>query len=354
MAKTPVVHITRVPVTIPLTSGMMPLTVELGVEQIQYVLCWHALQKKSWRLGNALRQWGIRYYGTDWNGLVPILDECRFLRRLGRSHEPRIAHFLWGEFGTLKHIEPYHRRGVRVVVSVHCSARRWERVWWRPDGYANADHVVLTSESQRPCVERHVPSERVTRIFLGVDVQHFCPPEKRPAQDGKLRLALMGNTERDHEFAAQVAQKLPAEKFDWRVRTDSSERAYYNGIPCVTLLPRLSDTEFLREFQEADVLAMPMLDSAANDVILESMACGTPVMVNATGGVPEYVASDCNFVLSNDRNVDEWVEKLLWLEQNREVAEGLRPATRAWAEQFDWQIIAEQYWALYRDVLGRG
>jgi hypothetical protein len=61
MPKTPVVHITRVPVTIPLTSGMMPLTVALGVEQIQYVLCWHALQKKSWRLGNTLRQWGIRY-----------------------------------------------------------------------------------------------------------------------------------------------------------------------------------------------------------------------------------------------------------------------------------------------------
>lgn len=349
-----VVHVTRVPVSIPLTSGMMPLTVALGVEQIRFSLRWHTLQQHSWRLGNALRQWGIRYYGTEWNGLVPMVDERLILWRLGRSREPRIAHFLWGEYAAPKRVAPYHCRGARVVVSVHCSARRWERVWWRPDGYAQADHVVLTSESQRALVERSVPRERVTRILLGVDANYFSPPQQREASQGRLRLLLMGNTERDHEFAAQVARKLPSDKFEWRVRTDSSEGAYYKDIPCVTMVPRLSDEAFVREYQQADVLAMPMLDSAANDVILESMACGTPVMVNATGGVPEYVASDCNFVLSNDRNVDEWVEKLLWLERHREVAEGLRPATRAWAERFDWKIIAEQYRAMYRDVLGRG
>ena len=110
----------------------------------------------------------------------------------------------------------------------------------------------------------------------------------------------------------------------------------------------------LEEYRQADVLAMPMLDSAANNVILESMACGTPVVTNRTGGVPEYVSPDCNFVLSNDRSADEWVDKLLWLEQNRDVAERMRPATRAWAEKFDWKLIAEEYQAMYRDVLARG
>ncbi|MDD2239922.1 MAG: glycosyltransferase family 4 protein [Kiritimatiellae bacterium] len=347
-------HVTRVPVTIPLTSGMMPLTVELGVEQIRFSLRWHNLQQHSWRLGDALRQWGIRYYGTEWNGLVPILDERLILWRLGRSREPRIAHFLWGEYGAPKRVEPYHCRGLRVVVSVHCSARRWERVWLRPDGYANADHVVLTSESQRPCVERHVPSERVTTILHGVVTDYFAPPAVREPRAARYRLLLTGNTERDHEFAAQVAAKLPADKFEWRIRTDSGDRKHYQVGGSVTLLPRLSDADLLMEYQQADVLALPMLDSAANNVILESMACGTPVMTNCAGGVPEYVASDCNFVLSNDRNVDEWVEKLLWLERNREVAEQMRPATRAWAERFDWKIIAEQYRAMYRDVLGRG
>jgi glycosyltransferase involved in cell wall biosynthesis len=346
-------HITRVPVTISLTSGMMPLTEALGVEKILYTLCWHGLQKKSWRLGAALRQWGIRYYGSGWNGLVPVWDEYRILRRLGQAPAPRIAHFLWGEFGTLKHIEPYHQREIRVVVSVHCSARRWDSVWLRPDGYAQADMVVLTSESQRPFVARHVPAERVRTILHGVGIRYFTPPLVREPRSGRFRLLLMGNTERDHEFAARVAARLPADKFEWRIRTDSQERKHYEGIAGATLLARLSDAEMLEEYRQADVLAMPMLDSAANNVILESMACGTPVMVNRVGGIPEYVDPSCNFVMSNDRNVDEWVEKLLWLERNRDVAEGMRPATRAWAERFDWKLIAEQYRAMYRDVLAR-
>lgn len=346
-------HITRIPVSIPTVSGMMPLTAALDVDEIRYVLWWHALQKVSWRLGDGLRRWGIRHYGSEWNGLVPIWDERRILWQLGRAPERRIAHFLWGEFGSLKRVAPYHRRGIKVVVSVHCSARRWDSVWLRPDGYAQADMVVLTSESQRPFVARHVPAERIRTIPLGVDADHFRPLAVRPAARGKLQLLLLGNTERDHEFAAKVAAKLPANRFEWRVRTDSGEKAHYAGIPCVNLLPRLSDEDFLREYQEADVLAMPMLDSAANDVILESMACGTPVMVNRVGGVPEYVDPACNFVMSNDLHADEWVEKLLWLEKNRDVAERMRPATRAWAERFDWKIIAEDYRAMYRDVLSR-
>jgi len=183
---------------------------------------------------------------------------------------------------------------------------------------------------------------------------YFTPPAERQPRTDKLRLFMLGDTERDHEFTARVAAKLPAEKFEWRIRTASHEKSFYAGIPSVNLLPRLSDAEMLAEYQQADVLAMPMLDSAANNVILESMACGTPVMTNNTGGVPEYVDPDCHFVMSNARNVDEWVEKLLWLERNREVAEQMRPATRAWAEKFDWKIIAEQYRQMYRDVLARG
>jgi len=53
-------------------------------------------------------------------------------------------------------------------------------------------------------------------------------------------------------------------------------------------------------------------------------------MVNGVGGVPEYVSPACGFLMSNDHEADEWVEKLLWLEQNRDVPERMRPATRSW------------------------
>ena len=334
-------------------SGMEPVARELDAEFLEFAPWWERLQKRSWTLGNALRQWGIRRYGSTWNALVPGWDEARFLRALPRRAEPYPVHFIWGEFGAPRRAEPYRRKGARVVVSVHCSARRWDSVWLRPDGYAQADMAVLTSESQRPFVARHMPAERIRTIPHGVVADRFVPPPRREPR-GKFRMFMMGDTERDHAFAAQIAARLPADKFEWRIRTVSHEKSFYAGLSSANLLPRLGDEAMLAEYQQADVLAMPMLDSAANNVILESMACGTPVMVNRVGGIPEYVDSACNFAMSNDRNADEWVEKLLWLEQNRDVAERLRPATRAWAEKFDWKLIAEEYRAMYRDLLARG
>ena len=334
-------------------SGPEKATRLLGAEVMAFPAVWARLQSKSWRLGQGLRVWGIRHTGSYWNALVPWRDEARILRALPWSETPYPVHFVFGEFAAPKRVGLYHRRGGRVVVSVHCSASRWNRVWLRPDGYAQADQVVLTSESQRPFVARTVPAERISLIWHGVMADHFRPPAQREARD-KFRLFMMGDTERDHAFAAQVAAQLPADRFEWRIRTTSHEQSFYQGARCVTLLPRLSDAEMLEEYRQADVLAMPMLDSAANNVLLESMACGTPVMVNRVGGVPEYVDAGCNFVTSNDRNVDEWIEKLLGLERNRDAVERMRPATRAWAERFDWKIVAGQYREMYRRVLASG
>lgn len=312
---------------------------------------WRKLEAKSWTLGNALRQWGIRHYGCSWNDLCPLWDERRVLTQLdGRSATPSVVHFLWGEFAAPKRAKAYRRRGGRVVVSVHCSARRWERVWLRPDGYANADMVVLTSESQRPFVEQDVPQERVRRIPLGVDCAFFSPGTSRRKENRRLRLFLFGNTERDHGFSAEVAKRLPPNRFEWRVRTVAPEKRLYKGIPSVTMLPRLSDMEVLEEYRQADLLCMPMLDSAANDVILESMACGTPVMTNRVGGVPEYVAEGCNVVMPAEATADDWVDRLVAFEKDRVPLEAMRGPARAWAEKFDWTVIAEDYRAMYREL----
>lgn len=335
-------------------SGLEPLVRCLGAELLVLPRVWQRVQNRSWRAGELLRQWGIRRYGTVWNVMVPHWSERTILKWLSRSARWRPVHFWWGEFAVPRDVRPYHARKARVVVSAHCSASRWDQVWQRPDGYAQADHVVLTSESQRPFAARHVPADRISVIPHGVDVDYFRPAPRAKNPSPRFRMWLMGHTERDHDFMAAVARRLPADRFELRIRIGVRFRKPFDEIPCVSIPPWLSDEEMLAEYRQADVLTIPMTDCAANNVILESMACGTPVMVNRVGGIPEYVDPACNFVLSNDRNVDEWVEKLLWLEQNRDVAERMRPATRAWAEKFDWKLIAEQYRAMYRAVLARG
>ena len=351
MGEFPVHAISRRPSGFSVHSGMDGACRILGLEPFWIPETWTQVRARSWTAGEWLRRWGNRWYGSEWNALVPMWDEWR-IRRCLPEGKPHVVHWLWGEFAAPKRAEAYRKRGGKVVVSVHCSARRWEKVWRRPDGYARADRVVLTSESQREFVERDVPRERVRRIFLGVDCSCFVPGERRESGEGRLRLLLLGNTERDHAFAAAVARRLPAERFEWRVRTLAPEKKLYDGLACVTMLRRLSDAELVEEYRRADLLCMPMLDSAANDVFLESMACGTPVMTNRVGGVPEYVAGDCNVVMPADSDADVWADRLLELERNRETLDTMRSPVRAWAERFDWRLVAEDYRALYRELLG--
>lgn len=242
-----------------------------------------------------------------------------------------------------------HQRG-RLKRRMEVESRGMVRVIMCGDGYAQADMVILTSESQRPFVERDMPRERVKTILHGVESGCFTPGRRPEGGNKRLRMFLFGNTERDHAFTAAVAKKLPADRFEWRVRTMAPEKSLYADIPCVTMLPRLSDDEVLEEYRQADLLCMPMLDSAANNVFLESMACGTPVMTNRVGGVCEYVPEACNAVMPNGADTDAWAGRLVQLEKNRELLQNWRPAARRWAEGLDWAIIAEEYRAVYRNL----
>ena len=157
-------------------SGLWPAVKAVGMEPVEFGERWRRWQARSWTAGEWLRTWGNRHYGSAWNSLTPWWDE-RAILKAWPCGEPHVVHWLWGEFASPKRAEAYRKRGGRVVVSVHCSARRWDKVWLRPDGYAQADMVVLTSESQRPFVERDVPRERVRRILHGVVSEYFMPGE---------------------------------------------------------------------------------------------------------------------------------------------------------------------------------
>lgn len=335
-------------------SGWQIVRSALPNKSIAFTPIYDRLKRFSWRVGDGLERWAGRYYGSNWARTLPVWTEAKILSRLPWRKEPYPVHFLFGEFLSPKDVRPYHRRGARVLVTVHATPWRWDRVWSRPDGYANADLVVVTSNSQKVKVLEHVPEERIVRIRQGFRADEWTPALNRGERGGRLRLFMFGNTDRDHEFAAAVAAKLPKEKFELRVRTGSPVQAVFADCPCVTLLPYLSYEDIHEEYRQADLMFLPLKDSAFNRVMLNAMACGTPVMTNRIGGIPEYVSEACNVVVSDERRVDEWVEKLLWLEQNRDWLEQVRPQTRAWAERFDWSVIREEHLAAYRKVLDMG
>lgn len=333
-------------------SGMDALAEAVGARAIRYAIEWERLQARSWTAGQWLRRWGNAHYGSEWNALVPWRDERRFLRDIPRG-SAKVVHFLWAEFARPRSSRAYRDRNAALVGTFHASARKQPSVIRDPRVFEVFDRITLMSESQKAFfLERGYPAERVRVILHGVDSAFFTPGPDARGEDGRpLRALLVGKTERDHEFMADVARAMPDGLMELSVCTsrEQAER-YYRDAPRVKLLPRLNDEELKAVYQSADILLMPIHDCAANNVVLEAMACGTPVMANRAGGIAEYMGAECGILMERKR-VDEWVDALRVVRDRRGQLRELGRAARRRAESLGWRIVAEEYKVLYREAL---
>jgi glycosyltransferase involved in cell wall biosynthesis len=94
----------------------------------------------------------------------------------------------------------------------------------------------------------------------------------------------------------------------------------------------------LRDYYAAsDVLVLASSREGWANVLLEAMACGTPVVASPVDGTPEVVAQPAAGVLMADRSAASVVAGVRTLE----TAMPQRVATRAYAEQFDWDATSQ-------------
>lgn len=104
-------------------------------------------------------------------------------------------------------------------------------------------------------------------------------------------------------------------------------------------------------YSRADVFVAPSTwDEPLGLVILESMACKTPVVVTRKGGIPLAVKDGYNGLFVRPRNSSEIVEKVNYLLDHENIrlkmGENARKSVEA---KFSWEIIAHKFELLYEN-----
>ncbi len=104
--------------------------------------------------------------------------------------------------------------------------------------------------------------------------------------------------------------------------------------------------------QQARLLILPSLEEAQGVVLLEALACGTPVIASQVDGIPEVITPDVGILVppANSIALFEAIRSILrsprrWVDMSHRARE------RA-VKYYDWDRIASQFAGLYQSMTG--
>lgn len=224
---------------------------------------------------------------------------------------------------------------------------------------ARADGLITVCQALKDrLVELGTAPERVTVLRNGVDLELFktMDRDKVRASLGLTRRTL-GSVgwlieRKGHHHAIRALGGLPGT--DLLIVGEGPERAALERLAAiegvrerVRFLGRIEQNRLPEIYNALDALVLASSREGWANVLLEAMACGTPVVASAVWGTPEVVAAPDAGVLMktlDSQGVIEGVTRLF-------VACPDRAATRRYAEGFSWDSTTQGQLALFRKIL---
>ena len=238
---------------------------------------------------------------------------------------------------------------------------------FRGDGFNGrprhaAGLVTVSAGLKRRLVALGTPPERVRVLRNGVDLAHFSAARRQGGGAACARLhasdIARGRQYDPAEAARADCRSTRSSAGDRsRDRRRRPERPRIEALARqlgladrVRLLGRVPQESLPGIYGAADLLVHPSLREGWPNVLLESMACGTPVLATNFDSVGEIVgAPEAGRIVAEatPTGLAEAIRELLAAPPRRE-------ATRRYAEGFDWQVTTAGQIELFRDICNAG
>lgn len=205
-------------------------------------------------------------------------------------------------------------RRIPTVLSVDVPVKAWHDmgIWRRPrrysdrllassiraetDALGDAALVLAWSRWAAEQVQRQQPRANVAHHHPGIDTTYYRPAERRPRR--RPAVLFIGGRFKPKGGALLVEALAPSLGTDLDLHVVTGEAlAERPGLVQHRLGP--GDPALLDLLQQCDLLCLPTRGDASPWVILEAMACGTPVLASAVGAIPEMLAGGAGELCSN-------------------------------------------------------
>jgi len=202
------------------------------------------------------------------------------------------------------------------------------------------------------------PSDKLHVLRNGVDLDLFCPGDR---DEARKRWNLSGPTllsvgslipRKGHHLTIEALRDLT--DFTLLIAGEGPERtalaslAKRIGVSTrVRFLGPIAHEALPRLYQAADLSVLASSREGWANVILESLACGTPVIASDIWGTPEVIKAPEAGQLLSKRSAKAIVESVnaFW------TARPARAETRAYAEGFSWAQTSQKQIDIFKDLV---
>lgn len=274
------------------------------------------------------------------------------VRQMGRDFDVIDAHYFYPDgvaaarlANTLRLPVVITARGSDLTLIANEPGARAAIQW--AIGEASAS-IAVCEDLRRRLIELGSRPERSLTLRNGVDLEAFAPVKRTLARE---RLGVCGFTllsvgsliaRKGHALTIKALAQRP----DWRLlivgsgplRSDLAALAARLGVTDrVRFVGEVAHRDLAVFYSAADVSVLASTREGWANVLLESMACGTPVVASDVNGAREVIRAEAAGRLMRERSVAGLMEAV----------DGLRAApppaaeTRRYAEQFSWSETAE-------------
>lgn len=306
----------------------------------------------AWFYRTAVGRWLKGYFNS--HGRPDLLD----------------AHFIWPDGVAVSHLG--RRFGIPVAITLRGKINsRIRRRLMRPQILSAlhlADVVISVSRPMADlAVELGIPSKKIHIVPNGVDTDLFRPS---PRNEARRALGLSGASplvvsvaaltpSKGQDNLVDAVRRLPRDVHVVLVGSRVVHRRYSRALKRLIERHGLADRIIFagRQPQEkvaqylnaADVSVLASHSEGCPNVVLESLACGTPVVATSVGGVPEMIRPGENGELVPVKDPEALVAAL--------DAALKRPWSRAAVRQSvanrSWEVVASEVLPVWERVVGR-
>ncbi len=224
--------------------------------------------------------------------------------------------------------------------------------------------LIGLSTWMKSCAEQSLIGKdtKVIQLPNGIDISKFAPLNKMACRekhglpkDKKLimfaAVDVLSETRKGYKYISEALKQFNPEEYELVVIGEKSKEISVSGLKTY-FLGEINDDKLLIEYMSAvDVSVVPSLQENLSNLIMESMACETPVVAFNIGGNGDMIKHRHNGYLASDKNINDLGKGIKFcsdIDYNSNLSKAARQTV---VDKFDIQHVTNKYIELYKSLI---